>query len=644
MISLPADLWEQIAQSSWAAICVFDTSFRLIAFNKAHNDEFFRVNGYYTKIGDVFPDLFVPEQAKVMRAQMARALTGEIFSVVEEFGNPVIGHPCWEISYAPIRDADGTIVGAFHVALDVGPRLRAEAALSATKTLEEQVAASTKELRENRARLHSIFETSLGFQALLTKNGVLIDANAAFLEAIGQPLRSVVGATFWETPWFSKTPSIGEVVRAAAMSAAEGAIVRQEIQVDLPVGGLRWFDFAMRPIRDEAADVVALAAEAVETTERRHAEEALRQSQKMEAVGQLTGGIAHDFNNLLMAISGNLQLAKRRTDDGHPARRYLDNASLAVDTGAKLTSQLLAFSRTQKLDISRVELDPVLRHARDLVSTALGPNIDVQLRLDAEGLWTMTDADQLRLAILNLALNSRDAMPEGGSLVLASGSGRGRLKPDGPEADYLWVRVVDTGCGMPADVVSKAFDPFFTTKPRGQGTGLGLAQVYGFALQSNGDLRVSSSVGAGTTIEILLPRVEALTSAAASPGESRIAPLKAGDGRLLLVIDDDHSVRSVMVDALEAIGFKVVEAASGEEGLRLLEQIRPDAAIIDFVMPGMNGAEVGRRVQSMRPGLPIVFVSGYFDTIALDGISGAVVLRKPFDVDGLNRTVRELIH
>jgi signal transduction histidine kinase len=475
-------LWEIIGQSDRSPICAFDHDFRLIGFNQAHSDEFFRIYGYRVKLGDVFPDLFLPEQAAVIRSFMARALTGEVFSVVEEFGDPTFDRPYWEIWYAPLRDDDGHIVGAFHHAQDISARLR--------------------------------------------------------------------------------------------------------LQVDLSA-----------------------------------AQDALRQAQKMEAVGQLTGGIAHDFNNLLMAIVGNLQLLAKRIPEDHPGRRFVDSAASAADKGSKLTGQLLAFSRTQKLTIQPSVLDPVLEKTRELVRTALPPAIEMTFVLDGGEACVFTDPDQLELAILNLALNARDAMPGGGALRVES-------RADGP--DHYLVTVADTGGGMTPEVVRQAIEPFFTTKERGKGTGLGLAQVYGFVIQCGGSLRIDSAPGAGTRIELRFKRAEAPKAPVV---EADAAPVEVveGAGQTVLVIDDDDSVRAVLVETLKGAGYSVVEAADGLEGLAKLDAVKPDVAVVDFLMPGMNGDEVGRRLQRTMPKLPILFVSGYYDTLALDGISGAAVLRKPFD-------------
>jgi signal transduction histidine kinase len=378
---------------------------------------------------------------------------------------------------------------------------------------------------------------------------------------------------------------------------------------------------------------------------RAQAEAAMYRAQRMEAVGQLTGGIAHDFNNLLMAVRGNLELMQRKlSPEEERLHRYLENAVAATDKGAKVTAQLLAFSRSQKLQLRPVELDPVLYGARELIGSSLGPLIDIHLTLDTASAWALTDPDQLELAILNLAVNARDAMPDGGTLRIESGPCRTRLGDEADETSYISIRVIDTGAGMAEDVAAHAIEPFFTTKERDKGTGLGLAQVYGFVRQCGGDLRIISAIGAGTSVEILLrcaePSVEALPVEASKHGT---APASARLGQEVLVVDDDDAVRAVIVDALIAAGFQVLEASSGEAGLSLLEANSPVAAVIDFLMPGMNGAEVARLAQRRRPGLPIVFVSGYSDTVALDGIMGAVVLRKPFDIGALDRALSSVL-
>ena len=385
---------------------------------------------------------------------------------------------------------------------------------------------------------------------------------------------------------------------------------------------------------------------AAESGERAKAEAALYRAQRMEAVGQLTGGIAHDFNNLLMAVGGNLQLLTKRLAEDHPARRFALNATDAVDKGAKLTSQLLAFSRTQKLHPRPVELDPILTSARALVGVSLGHSINVRLEPGAAGSWALTDPDQLELAILNLALNARDAMPDGGVITVSSGACRARLDAKQDEAEYVFVRVSDTGEGMSPEVAEKAVEPFFTTKERGKGTGLGLAQVYGFVRQCGGDLRIESELGRGTTILLILPSAVASTDRVApsvSNAESAPAPLKERR-RSLLVIDDDDSVRAVIVDALRMVGYEFIEARDGDAGLDALTRCQPCAAIIDFVMPGMNGAEVARRARLLLPELPVIFVSGYFDTEALNEIAGATIVRKPVDLDGLQRTISSVLH
>ena len=381
----------------------------------------------------------------------------------------------------------------------------------------------------------------------------------------------------------------------------------------------------------------------VQAEERLTAEAALHKSQRLEAVGQLTGGIAHDFNNLLMAVKGNLDLMRRRLPDGHPAIRFVDNAQAATAKGTRVTQQLLAFSRTQRLEIRSVDVAARLAESVDLIARAVGPQWSVTLSCDADEAWAATDPDQLELAVLNLAINSRDAMPHGGRIDIALAvRSRAAPSPGGPPDDVV-VSVSDTGEGMSPDVVARATEPFFTTKAQGKGTGLGLAQAYGFAKQCDGDLRIRSAVGEGTTIEIWLRRVPAEAASRKTVAAGRFPVLSAARSRKVLVVDDDDAVRNTIVIALREGGQTVAEASNGASGLETLGGFEPDVAVVDFIMPGMNGADMARAAQRHRPGLPIVFVSGYSDTLALDGIANAVVLRKPFEFNALFSAIETLV-
>ncbi len=364
-----------------------------------------------------------------------------------------------------------------------------------------------------------------------------------------------------------------------------------------------------------------------QTGELLKAEQALMQGQKIEAIGRLTGGVAHDFNNLLMAVTGNLELLKRKVDPDAPYRRFVDNAMEAANRGAKVTAQLLAFSRTQRLTLQPVHVDDTFRRSDDLLRHALGPNVGLEIELGADGAWSNTDETQLELAALNLIVNARDALPEGGEIRLTT-----RV-----EGTHVVVEVTDNGVGMAPEVLERATEPFFTTKT-GTGTGLGLAQVYGFARQCGGDCQIDSSPGAGTRVRITLPHVD--------PPEAKAAPqatesAKAAPVRMLtvLVVDDDDQVRQSLCDGLESEGFAVLQAADGPTGLKILDAERPDVVVLDYAMPIMTGADVARRAQAKYPHLPIVFCSGYADSLALDEIDAAVVLRKPIAIADLSRAV-----
>jgi PAS domain S-box-containing protein len=406
-------------------------------------------------------------------------------------------------------------------------------------------------------------------------------------------------------------------------------------------------DTLERRVAERTADLTAaLDRLQAEVSDRLRAEEALRQAQKMEAVGQLTGGIAHDFNNLLTPIMGGLEIiASRMTDER--MKRIAATALESARRGAKLTGQLLAFSRIQRISMAPVAVNDVIANMQDLLRHTIGRNVAIETRLDPEVRHGICDPNQLENAILNLAINGRDAMPEGGTLTISTARTSMPSDPELEPGDYICVSVADTGQGMPPEVIARAIEPFFSTKPLGKGTGLGLAQVYGIARQSGGTIRIESEIGAGTTVHLLIPE-----AASPEPGERREkadaapAPAEApAHGATVLVVDDDTDVRAFLADSLQSLGYSVIEAEDGEAGLAQLDRHRPDLILLDYAMPGMNGADVARAARKLRPGLPIVFVTGYAETDQLEAALGpdVPVLRKPFSLAQLAAAVEEQI-
>ena len=378
-----------------------------------------------------------------------------------------------------------------------------------------------------------------------------------------------------------------------------------------------------------------------EVAERERAQSALVQSQKMEAVGQLTGGIAHDFNNLLTVIFGNLEMIQRRTGEERTAR-LANLAAQAAERAAKLTHQLLAFSRTQRLTLKPVDLNALIQGMSDLLARTIGPQISIVMDLDPREPWAMADANQLELAILNLSINARDAMPDGGVLSISSTIAQAT---DGllQGGSYGVVSVQDTGSGIPAHLVSKVFDPFFTTKPIGKGTGLGLSQVFGIARQSGGTVQIDSVEGQGTILRLWLPLSAAVELIDSAQGLGVLA--REQPQRRILVVDDDPGVRRFIVECLQMLGHEVSEAASGQDGLALLETASPDLLIVDFAMPGMNGVEMVQAVRRRWPDLAIILATGYanMDTVE-EVLDLGQVLKKPFRIDDLDFAVRSALN
>jgi signal transduction histidine kinase/CheY-like chemotaxis protein len=380
--------------------------------------------------------------------------------------------------------------------------------------------------------------------------------------------------------------------------------------------------------RDLAAANDRLTAE---IAERERAEARLVQAHKMEAIGQLTGGIAHDFNNLLTAVIGSLDLLLRRTDD-EKLRRLAGNALQAADRGAHLTAQLLAFSRRQRLSPTPIQPNDIVSGMGDLLARSIGTHVRVETRLEPH-LWdALADPTQLEVMILNLAINARDAMPGGGRLTIATTNMETvppHLESELSRGQYVAISVSDTGTGMPPGVLARAFEPFFTTKEVGKGTGLGLAQLYGFARQSGGTARIETREGEGTTVTMYLPRTERKRAMA----EPSLIETKPAERSRILLVDDDEAVRQVAAALIEEIGYEVVAAESGEAALKALEPGRFSLLITDVAMPGMNGVQLARRVEEIAPTLPILFASGYADLQTFGKeLEAERLLKKPFRI------------
>ena len=390
----------------------------------------------------------------------------------------------------------------------------------------------------------------------------------------------------------------------------------------------------------------------LEQQERAAAEEKLRQSQKMEAVGQLTGGLAHDFNNLLTGIVGSLELMQTRITQGRTGElgRYIGAAMTAANRAAALTHRLLAFSRRQTLDPKLIHASQLVGGLEELLRRTVGPGIRVETVLPADIAPILCDPNQLENALLNLAINARDAMPDGGTLRIETAEARVDqvfgMQRDMPPGEYVVLSVTDTGTGMPPDVVARAFDPFFTTKPLGEGTGLGLSMIYGFTNQSGGQVRIHSHEGIGTTVSIYLPAHRGTVEAVAAAPDT--ATPRAEAGETVLVVDDESVVRMLIVEVLQELGYTAIEAVEGTSGLRQVERHpRLDLLVTDVGLPGsMNGRQLADAARVRHPGLKVLFITGFAESVAVGGDAlapGMQLMTKPFTMDALAARIRSML-
>ncbi len=529
-----------------------------------------------------------------------------------------------------IRDADGAAIRMIGAMLDQ----------SARKDVERQ-------LRADRNRL---WDLSGDIMLRAQFDGTIVAANPAWTTLLGWEVDAVL-----RRPLFDLLhPDDRAMTAVATDGLARGeTIARIDNRYRHRDGSYRWISWTAQP-GDGLINAVGRDITAEKEREARLArtEDALRQAQKMEAVGQLTGGIAHDFNNMLTGIIGGLDMIQRNLPETRAEKvdRYLNAASVSAQRAAGLTQRLLAFSRRQSLDVVAVDVGELVDGMADLVQRTLGETAHLDIRHGAD-LWrAKTDANQLESALLNLAINARDAMPDGGRLTIETNNahlaaGDGDAAEELEPGDYLVIGVSDTGTGMSDAVIAKAFDPFFTTKPIGQGTGLGLSMIYGFARQSGGQVRIRSAEGEGTTVELYLPRFRGAADAAAA--QIRYEPLPRARGESVLVVEDDAAVRMLVADVLEGLGYRVIEAADGLTALPVLaSDARIDLLVSDVGLPGMNGREVAEIARRYRPELKILFVTGYAEQAAVRGEflgDGMEMITKPFPIDLLAARISALI-
>jgi PAS domain S-box-containing protein len=547
----------------------------------------------------------------------------------------------------PRWDPTGKHIGFIGVAHDITVAKEAEIELRRlNESLERRIRDRTAQLESNEAQMRAILETSHQYQWLLNGEGDVLYANKTALAGIRSDGSGVIGTMFWETPWFAATSGIVEAVHDAFNSVLKGEEVRLDMRLDLPTGE-RYFDFAMRPLFDRHGAVTGVVPEAIDITERRQGEEALRQSQKMEAVGQLTGGVAHDFNNLLTIIRSATDFLRRRELPEERRRRYVDAISETVERASKLTGQLLAFARRQPLKPQVFNVGAQVENVAQLVRPLVGGRIQIEIDIADPDAYTIADIGQFETALMNLAVNARDAMDGEGHLKIAVRKIKAIPALRGQSArhgDFIAVSIADTGTGIASEHLDTIFEPFFTTKAVGKGTGLGLSQAFGFAKQSDGDIAVASTLGHGATFTIYLPQ------AAAPTNEAEIAAIKSepaatGRGYRVLLVEDNDDVGAFSTELLEDLGYTVRRVAEANAALAILmeNEFAVDLVFSDVIMPGMNGVELAGIIRERYPGLPVVLTSGYSNVLAENAHHGFELIQKPYSVESLSRILKKAI-
>jgi PAS domain S-box-containing protein len=621
-----------------------------------HNDAYTPLLGDKAALGLPFRAVW-PEMWDTVGPIAARAYAGEA-SHYEDMQVALARHGYPErgwftFSCSPVRADADTVGGVLCTVVETTGKVRALAGLrqkeETVRRLNDALTHQVTSHAGDHERLWRISPDVMASASLAT--GRFLTVNPAFSTSFGWSAEEATTRPFMDMVYPEDRDGVLDKMR---LLAAGTPLVGYEVRMRHKDGSYRWVSWTISPEGELLYGVARdITAEKHQADALRQAEEALRQSQKMEAVGQLTGGLAHDFNNMLAGVSGHLELMKLRMRMGQTGdlQARIDAALGVTQRAAALTHRLLAFSRRQALDPKPTSVNALVMSMTDLIERAAGPAIAVRTRL-AASLWTtLCDPNQLESALLNLANNARDAMPEGGLLVIETenvtlSAAQARRHGDLRAGEYVQVSVRDNGAGMPPDVVARAFDPFFTTKPMGQGTGLGLSMVYGFAHQSGGNVRIESRPGQGTAVRLLLPRHLVETPPAAGPDVE--PPLEAGSRKgVVMVVDDEADIRAVMSEVLELQGYTVLVACDAPQALRLLKEARPDMLVTDVGLPnGMNGRQLADHVRVQRPQLPVLMVTGYAESTVMKNETLPAqmeILTKPFAMNALVDKVGALL-
>jgi len=589
-------------------------------------------------LGKRMDEMLGEEDYRARQPLLAAAFGGERQFFAADFHHPTRGLLAVQADYVPQADANGNVVGIILLVQDITEQRAAERAL-----------------KESEARFRRIADSAPVMMWVTRLDRIRDFVNDAYAEFTGLTREEAR-----VLDWRERIHADDQDQLVAASIAGEASLkpFTLEARYLRHDGEWRWLRSVSQPRFGTDGELSGFIGAASDITEAKQAEielqgqvaertaelveaqDQLRQSQKMEALGQLTGGIAHDFNNLLTVVVGGLDLITKQISDER-LTKYAANALAAAERGARLTAQLLAFSRVQRLEVKPTYVAPLIEEMRPLLRNVLGPGIEKVFDLDPHLTPVLADPTQVEVAVLNLAINARDAMPEGGTLTFSTRKCRINDDPELEPGTYVELAITDTGSGMPPEVVARAFEPFFTTKDVGKGTGLGLSMVYGMAHQSGGAVRIESEPGVGTTVRLYFRRADRDAEVPASGGKTG-DELRRGRGQAtVLVIDDDQDVRHFIAASLEEYGHEVVEAGDGVEGIERFGASRPDLVIIDYIMPGLSGAEVAAHIIATKPDQPILFVSGYSETDEIRKVTpNAGILFKPFRAAALEEAVR----